>query len=619
MSELPSGFQEEAVSPGPVDHVDRNPASLGKPGKDLSTDKAIPKPPNKKKISEIASQVLQIILFFDHDHPIDDLFLSDVCSKSLSKRAAPFQKHHYKKACSELLEQGLIEERLKQNQSDEYEILLNASSRYPALGTMSQDLEYKIYTEIIRALSAHWPLDCPKPNDSELPLLGPSFEDLRRDWEQECAEIYPHICSLMLRYPRKCMPPLSDAVKLLFAKLLMKVVWFQKESGGESTEKLDSLCKLAHKIYEQSGDEGSRAALAEVYSCRGAIAVDSGNFHASAYYKTISLNILVHLYRRHKDESEMERLALAYAERGIAHAQDKELSEATGLLFYARSLRQQAQRGKYIPRPSDAILGFVMTAQGENELAATLLTVGVKRLKEQRFTAGGFGFYWCEVSARLALFLYALGNLRDKQAEMARNLKEKQNKQAESLQCFRDSSAIFNQLHQLRKKPNPYMARAAYKVAEQILKILNAHDADHDNDEEDSDLVFEATQSLHVAIDAWRADLDVYRPETARGKFLRALLLKKEFAIEDARNERNQAKAQRYQQEMSEIETAAAEPQTAPPESQTATPRSYLGIVDGSDLRDAQRLRKELTWGDEREASSLTMEDFDKLVDFWSR
>lgn len=218
---------------------------------------------------------------------------------------------------------------------------------------------------------------------------------------------------------------------------------YRKERG--KTKHFDGFFDTALAICESSGHTDRDAILADLYFCLGAIAMDANDFETSRMHKEKSFDLVFSICKELGVED--ERLYLAYAERGISRTQDQRYAE--GEADMKEALRLRKSFGNYIPRSGEANLGWALLAQGKYEECDELLLESLA-LREAALGKDD------RESARTGLLLYLVGNLRAKQGKWD--------------ESFEYHQRAWEHIRETVGERDSYTARAAYKVAEHLLR-----------------------------------------------------------------------------------------------------------------------------------------------------
>lgn len=187
------------------------------------------------------------------------------------------------------------------------------------------------------------------------------------------------------------------------------------------------------------------AALADYHFCYGSVEMDSNKFAASRDHKEQSFKLVDGLCKSLGKED--ARLAIAYAEMGIARIQDREYE--AGVADIDKSIRIMKNLGGYIPHSREANMSYGLMALGKLDECEKLLQESL----QARVAALGK----TDISSvRTGLLFNALATLKSLRGDEkeARLLYEKAWRQMGSAAGAKDSQA----------------ARAGHKLAECYLR-----------------------------------------------------------------------------------------------------------------------------------------------------
>ncbi|KAL1884476.1 hypothetical protein Plec18167_002066 [Paecilomyces lecythidis] len=475
-----------------------------------------------EKLKPQARQLLELIAFLDPDVIKEDLLME--ASKEQLSEGIPWRKSNYVAARTDLLQYSLIQRDKRNKQLSIHRVVQDV-----ILAMMDIAKKQLLFDQTVRLLWTEWPSAMPQPSkESNLPQPKSVGGRLHVARWPICEALYPHVLRIYRLW--SATPDLSEATRLLFAKLLSEAAWYQKERGR--TEDLHGFFETAFNICESSTHTDRDSLLADIYFCLGSIAMDTSDFDASRIYKELSFNLVSEICA--KLGTEDERLYLAYAERGISRIQDGRYREGEADLKEA--LRMRKSFGNYIPRSGEANLSWALLAQGKFEECNMLL---LNSLAGREKALGEND----RESARTGLIFYALGNLRAAQEQWDESFKYHQ-------RAWRHMRATVGDR-------DFYTANVSHKIAEHLIRLGRNE---------------EAIAVINEALDVWSVDPNARKNEIARTTFLKG----------------------KFFEEMGKTQKASAA------------------------LKLASRLRKEITKED-RDAMTLTMNDFDEIVAFWAR
>lgn len=179
-----------------------------------------------EKLKPQARQLLELASFFDPD-AIGDEFLMEA-AVGMWADPVPFKKSSYIEARADLLQASLVQRDKPRQQISVHRIVQDA-----VLATMDISKKQLLFDTVVWTLWAGWPSAMPKPSkEPELPPPKSTGGRLHVGRWPECAAIYPHV--LRLHQIWSTVPGLSEATRLLFAKLLTEAAWYEShlESWG---------------------------------------------------------------------------------------------------------------------------------------------------------------------------------------------------------------------------------------------------------------------------------------------------------------------------------------------------------------------------------------------------
>ncbi|TQW04237.1 tetratricopeptide repeat domain-containing protein [Cordyceps javanica] len=330
-----------------------------------------------EKLKPQARKLLELISFLDPDSVGEDLLME--MSAKLLCETPPFKRRNYIDARTDLMQSSLVRRDKQKQQISVHRIVQDA-----VFATLDIPNKRFMFDQIIRMLWANWPSAMPQPSkEPELPQPKSSGGRL-------------HLWATI--------PDLSETTSLLFAKLLTEAAWYQKERGR--TKHFDGFCESAQSICEISTHADRDSVLADIFFCKGSIAMDTNDFETSRINKEHSFDLVSSICKTL--EREDERLYLAFAERGISRIQDRRYEEGEADLKEALRIRKAL--GNYIPRSGEANLSWALLAQGKLDECNTLL---LDSLAGREKALGKDD----RESVRTGLILYALGNLRAAQRQ----------------------------------------------------------------------------------------------------------------------------------------------------------------------------------------------------------
>ncbi|PGH16718.1 hypothetical protein AJ79_01591 [Helicocarpus griseus UAMH5409] len=427
-----------------------------------------------EKLKPQARQLLELITFLDPDVIGENLLME--ASMALFSEGAQFKKSNYIEARTDLLQSSLIH-RDKQKQR----ISVHRIVQDVILATMDATKKQIMFDQVARLLWTNWPSAMPKPSkEPELPQPKSTGGRLHVGRWPTCAAIYPHV--LRIHQLWSSIPNLSEATRLLFAKLLTEAAWHQKERGR--TKHFDGFFETARSICESSLHADRDSLLADIHFCLGSIGMDTSDFDASRIHKEISFDFVSKICKELGTAD--ERLYLAYAELGISRIQDRRYQEGEADLKEALRIRKAL--GNYIPRSGEANLSWALLAQGKLDECNVLL---LDSLAGRERALGKND----RESARTGLILYALGNLRAAQGQWDESYEY-------HLRAWQHMRAIVGER-------DFYTANAAHKVAEHLIRLGRNE---------------EAITTINGALDVWSVDPSAHKDKIARTTFLKGKL-----------------------------------------------------------------------------------------------
>lgn len=168
------------------------------------------------KLKPHTQQLLELISFLDPDVIGEDLLEASV---EMLSDGAPFKRSHYTEARTDLLRSSLVQRDKEKQQISVHRIVQDV-----IFATMDVERKRSLFDQVVRILWADWPSAMPKPSkEPELPQPKSSGNRLYVGRWPACAAIYPHV--LRMHQLWSAISDLSEATRLLFAKLLTDAAW----------------------------------------------------------------------------------------------------------------------------------------------------------------------------------------------------------------------------------------------------------------------------------------------------------------------------------------------------------------------------------------------------------
>lgn len=169
------------------------------------------------KLRDDARLLLEVISFFDSDVIREDLLIE--ASAMLLPEHSQFKKWHYIEARTDLLQASLIH-RDKQKQS----LSVHRTVQDVMFARISLAKKRFMFDLVVRILWENWPSAMPKPSKKpKLPQPKAIGSRLHVGRWPICAVAYPHVLKIHRLW--STIPGLSEATKLIFAKLLLEAAW----------------------------------------------------------------------------------------------------------------------------------------------------------------------------------------------------------------------------------------------------------------------------------------------------------------------------------------------------------------------------------------------------------
>jgi hypothetical protein len=171
-----------------------------------------------ERLKPQARQLLELISFLDPDVIREDLLME--AAVELLSEGAPFKKSNYIEARSDLFQSSLVQRDKQKQQISVHRIVQDV-----ILATMDVAKKRLMFDKVVQILWADWPSAMPKPSkEPELPQPKSSGGRLYVGRWPACAAIYPHV--LRIHQLWSSISDLSEATRLLFAKLLTEAAWY---------------------------------------------------------------------------------------------------------------------------------------------------------------------------------------------------------------------------------------------------------------------------------------------------------------------------------------------------------------------------------------------------------
>jgi hypothetical protein len=207
-----------------------------------------------EKLRPQARKLLELISFLDPDVIKEDLLME--ASMELLSEGGQFKKSHFIEARTDLLRSSLVQRDKQQQHISVHRIVQDA-----ILASMSAAKKRFIFNQVVQILWEDWPSAMPKPSkEPKLPQPKSTGGRLHVGRWPVCATIYPHILRIHQIWSAISDP--SDAIRLLFAKLLNEAAWFVITM--QSCSFLYSLTGLG--IKKNVGEQGTLMAFLRLLS-----------------------------------------------------------------------------------------------------------------------------------------------------------------------------------------------------------------------------------------------------------------------------------------------------------------------------------------------------------------
>ncbi|OAA52886.1 tetratricopeptide repeat domain containing protein [Cordyceps fumosorosea ARSEF 2679] len=217
------------------------------------------------------------------------------------------------------------------------------------IATLSDSKRHHFFVGVTRRIWARWPAGLPAPTQrGVLPEPG--------RWTQQ-----------------------QGLLSLLCAKLMTERAWYQIERGFRS--KILPTLITAMEIGLKTEHPDQQAFIADVHFCLGVVAMESNDFAVSRINKEKFFDAVSQVCTALGVED--ERLAVAYAERGISRVQDAQYDEAVADLGASIRIMRRLRGGAYVPQVAEANMAWALIAKNQLEEAGALLAESLEARRER--------------------------------------------------------------------------------------------------------------------------------------------------------------------------------------------------------------------------------------------
>ncbi|KAJ8130476.1 hypothetical protein O1611_g3151 [Lasiodiplodia mahajangana] len=350
-----------------------------------------------------------------------------------------------------------------------------------------------------------------------------------------CAALYPHILAIKQRW--ELISNCTDQSKLQFAALLTDGALYQNERGR--THDFDGFLVFAEELCEGIEGDAADAVLVDLHYCLGLISAGNNDLTKARRHQEAFFSLQKRICESISPNYIDEKLCLAYCELGLSHLLGGRIDESIAAHEHERKIRERLGPNNFLnntPLGRAATTASAYMLRGSPEDLDMAEQVLVEQLDIAERTGKSKSSH---VTGRIT---YTLANLRALQG-----------RDAEAYELHLKAHQLLVETFSEREIP-----RSKHKLAEYFMQ---------------SHRYKEAMGMINDALCSWGYDAEVYRPEIARTTFLKAQVLEKMGAAQEA--------------------NAAYEV--------------------------AGRLRMGVVPDDKRDVKSLTMKDFDAIVIFWTR
>lgn len=428
-----------------------------------------------EKLKPEARKLLELIAFLDADNIQEDLLVE--ASADIFPKDVTFKNSLYRDLRTELLQSSLVRRNKQKNELFVHRLVQDA-----VRAKMSPDAAKEVFEFAVRLLWINWPSAMPKPSRKP-EYVQPKTADNRSKvarWPL-CAQLYPHV--LRVHHLFTVVPEISISSRLAFAAILSDAGLYQMERGR--TRGFDNFFETAVSVCEPIDHPDRDCLLGNMYHILGTVHYETNDINRSRECMEKSLE----LQRKVCEEDGIvdERLAMAYAERGLTKMQDGHYEEC--IADYERDREIRESLGTYAPTSKEGNLASAYMALGNLEKADQVLTEAIRRRTEL------YGEMDKE-SHRAGWLAYALGKLRKLQGRYDESLAAHQ----QALTCFRLTIG----------DNHPRAALVRHKIAEHLIRLERYE---------------EAINVINEALKIWSQDPEIYKPELARTTFLKAKVL----------------------------------------------------------------------------------------------
>ncbi|KAH3953529.1 hypothetical protein HBH53_029800 [Parastagonospora nodorum] len=428
-----------------------------------------------EKLNPVSRKLLELITFLDADRIQEYLLIE--ASVLIFATEVNFKKSLYRDTRTELIQSSLVK-RNKQKQELSVHRLVQDAVR----AKMSASSAKNMFEVVVRLLWVNWPSGMPKPSrppQYAQPKITDSRSKISR-WPL-CGQLYPHV--LRVHHLFAAVPEPSTLAKLEFSAVLSDAGLYQMERGR--TRGFDNFFDTAIAVCEPLVHPDRDCLLGNIYHTLGQVNYENNNVDESRDCMEKSLE----LQRKVCEEDGIvdERLAMAYAERGLTKMQHGLYEE--GIADYEKDREIRESLGTYAPTSKEGNLASAYMALGKLDRADHILTEAITRRIELYGERDKESF-------RAGWLAYTLGRLRNLQGRYDESLAAHH----QALSCFRDTIG----------DTHPKAALVRHKIAEHYDRL-----GQHEN----------AINVINEALKIWSQDPDTYKAELARTTFLKANVL----------------------------------------------------------------------------------------------
>ncbi|KIW74479.1 hypothetical protein Z517_12419 [Fonsecaea pedrosoi CBS 271.37] len=470
--------------------------------------------------------LLEAMIFLDPDC-IQDYLMKDCCAQVITDASFPRRLKGFFTARAALMNSSLLK-----TVNDDTGVRIHRVLQDAVRVNSRRKLDV-IFADTVAVLCEAWPS-----------AAMHKIHDVER-WPR-CKEIYQHVNYLRAEYKEQLLEG-KNLSKFQYAKLLYEAGWYQHATGNSYAirDMLDESWKICQTCEES---QQSRNLLADIHYTMGAIASETNDPELCMQHTRALLDMRMQVAE--KTAIRDVRLAIAYNENGIARMMSRDFDGAERCFESAIDVYSSLPDfRKDMNTVSHANRGLAAWLKGDFTRAIKIFEDAIRDREEL------FGFLDKE-NFRCGRLWYGLGNVRWSLGEFK-----------QSWECHQNA---FEQAQDTVGVRHHRFADICHRIAQHLLRHSNLN---RENRASSKTHLEQAREVIDQALGIWGTHQATYRPELARSSFLKAKILHRAGAVDDA---------------------------------------SAL-------FKYAAKSWRELSAGANKPDRDLTEEDFDELVTFWSK